>query len=672
MEKNNLTLVYAGIIILAFAALIIVSNIKETPYEGIKKFTSAQEIKDYLQARQSEGSYYGSIYELASMSSSALSTSGILKSAAQDYSTTNIQVQGVDEGDIVKNDGKYIYTVSGSNVFIIDANPDTAKILSNISMSGIKEIYLNGDKLILISNYYETENKEPNFITGKTVAKDFYYYGGSQKSVVQIYDISDKYNPKLIKNLTLTGQYSNSRMIGDYVYLISNKYESPIVDDKNLPDIYYFEDDYAASYSYVTITSINVNTKDIKEKTFLMNNANEMYVSNDNIYLTYQKTISRKFYVKNFIKNIIPLDIRMNSNITDEEAINKWLNNLTEEEKSKIKEKYAKMEADLQKEMEKSVAHKIEIKNGDINYKSRGEFPGHVLNQFSMDEYKGFFRVATTTGQVWGGSSKNHVYVLDSNLKLAGAVEDLAPGETIYSARFMGDRAYVVTFKKVDPLFVLDLKDPFNPTLKGKLKIPGYSDYLHPYDENHLIGIGKDAKDAEDELVQQRNLDFAWYQGVKISLFDVTDIEKPKEISSTLIGDRGSDSYALRDHKAFLFNKEKNMLVIPILVAKIDKEKYPNGVTANTYGDYVDQGAYVFDISLDGIKLRGSVGHGIDFEKSGYYYDSLLSVKRSLYIGNNLYTISDSLIKINDLTTLKDVNKIKIPVEKEDRPILYY
>ncbi len=206
--------------------------------------------------------------------------------------------------------------------------------------------------------------------------------------------------------------------------------------------------------------------------------------------------------------------------------------------------------------------HKIRLDNGYIEGVADGSVPGWVLNQFSMDESDGYFRIATTTGHAWGVStSKNNVYVLDEDLKVVGELEDLAPGEQIYSARFMGNRLYLVTFKKVDPLFVIDLADPTAPRVLGKLKIPGYSNYLHPYDEKHVIGLGKEAVDSEGGS-------FAWYQGVKLSLFDVSDVSNPREVAKLEIGDRGTDSPALYDHKAFLFSRERNLLVIPILEAK--------------------------------------------------------------------------------------------------------
>jgi len=220
----------------------------------------------------------------------------------------------------------------------------------------------------------------------------------------------------------------------------------------------------------------------------------------------------------------------------------------------------------------------------------------------------------------------------------------------------MGDRGYLVTFKKVDPFFVIDLKDPYNPKVLGELKITGYSEYLHPYDENHIIGVGKETEAAETG-------DFAWYQGVKISLFDVTDVSDPKEIAKYEIGDRGTDSPVLRDHKAFLFDRAKNLLVMPVLVAEIDEAKYPYGVPQYAYGKYVWQGAYVFSISLDeGLQLRGGITH----HDSGtlpeqVIYHSTYSVERSLYVGEVLYTISQQKVKMNSLDNLEEINEVQLP-----------
>ena len=199
----------------------------------------------------------------------------------------------------------------------------------------------------------------------------------------------------------------------------------------------------------------------------------------------------------------------------------------------------------------------------------------------------------------------------------------------------------------------------------GELKIPGYSDYLHPYDENHIIGIGKEAIEAEEG-------NFAWYQGVKLALFDVSDPSHPIEIDSIAIGDRGTESLALHEHKAFLFNKDKNLLVLPIMLAKINTDKYSGEIPTNAYGEPKQAGAIVYDISLDGIKERAVISHADSENTENEYRYSLYNsqVKRSLYIDNYLYTISNNLIKINDLDTI-NLDEIKELELESEEPVYY-
>ena len=177
-------------------------------------------------------------------------------------------------------------------------------------------------------------------------------------------------------------------------------------------------------------------------------------------------------------------------------------------------------------------------------------------------------------------SQTNNVYVLNQNLTVVGKLEGIGQGENLHAVRFMGDRGYMVTFIKTDPLFVIDLSQPQNPKVLGELQIPGYSDYLHPYDATHLIGVGKDAVAAV-----QGN--FAWYQGLKLALFDVSDVNNPVQVANYVIGDRGTASAVLNDPKAFLFDKSKDLLVIPVNLALVNQtlvQQYPSGVPA--YGDW--------------------------------------------------------------------------------------
>jgi uncharacterized secreted protein with C-terminal beta-propeller domain len=307
------------------------------------------------------------------------------------------------------------------------------------------------------------------------------------------------------------------------------------------------------------------------------------------------------------------------------------------------------------------------LNSEDIKYVGKADVPGHIINQFSMDEYKDNFRIATTTGHAWDSETKSTsgIYTLDANLKSLGKVDGIAPGEEIYSTRFVGDRAYMVTFKKVDPFFVIDLADATNPKILGKLKIPGFSDYLHPYDENHIIGFGKDATDAGEDETLMRDLDFAWYQGIKIAMFDVTDVSNPVEMFKTSIGDRGTSSPLLYDHKALLFDKAKGLMAFPVTVYEISQKLKDDPKTpASTYGEAVFQGAYVYNVSLDkGFELKGKITHYTPTEvkdKSGYYWYGTSDIERILYIGENLYTVSQAIVKANLLNGLSDVKSVKL------------
>jgi uncharacterized secreted protein with C-terminal beta-propeller domain len=263
-----------------------------------------------------------------------------------------------------------------------------------------------------------------------------------------------------------------------------------------------------------------------------------------------------------------------------------------------------------------------------------------------MDENNGYFRIATTRSQSWSQlesttkDSYNNVYVLDDQLKTVGALENLAPGEQVYAARFMGDRAYLVTYKQTDPLFAIDLKTPTAPRVLGELKIPGYSTYLHPYTENLLLGFGRDTDVSVSGVVTNK--------GLKLGLFDVSDPSNPKELDSFTTGDQYSDSIALTDHKAFLASSAKNLVAIPLTLK------------SGQYGEKIDfSGALVFGVTDAKIKLRGRIDHsdGGNYTKQDYwggvgYFDN--SVKRSLYIGDALYTFSNKYLKINSLNSSGD------------------
>jgi uncharacterized secreted protein with C-terminal beta-propeller domain len=213
----------------------------------------------------------------------------------------------------------------------------------------------------------------------------------------------------------------------------------------------------------------------------------------------------------------------------------------------------------------------------------------------------------------------------------------------------MGDRAYLVTFQRMDPLFVIGLQDPHQPKVLGQLNIPGVSDYLQPYDETHLIGFGKSSINMTWENA-------ALFQGLKLSLFDVTDPSHPIDTSDYLVGDRGSDSPALTDHKSVLFDKSLNLLVIPVEI----RQAQPNPTSPWSYNPPVWQGAYVFNVTVqNGIAFRGGITH-LPTGQLPSWYNSSFFVTRALYIGSALYTISNNMVKMNSLSDLTELNSVSL------------
>ena len=721
------------VVILGSLALIPrVSEIINSPglddYSGeakIKKFNSSNELKEFLEEGMADSSgMYNSVTlggssmqevmfdsasksgEIETWGSTEAPTAVPHGKGGGDYSTTNVQVAGVDEGDIVKTDGEYIYAVSGNDVVITKAYPaDSSEITARIELdSSISGIYLNGNKLAVYGQSYDVYIME-NYkdILPKRKSSQFTFF--------KVYDISDKNNPKEERSVDFEGGYTNSRMIGNYVYFITSSYshypyydedESPVpiilengkvvsggenITGRAFPNIYYFDIPYY-SYNFMTVSAVDISDagKKINNEIYLLDSSqNSMFVSRDNIYITFVKRISEEELMIDIIKEIIlprlseknrkrikEIEKAENYVLSPQEKIAKigmimmaFGESLTEDEqeqleeemKEKVKQKYE----DISKELEKTIIHKIGIDGGALKYKTAGEVPGVVLNQFSMDEDKGYFRIATTKNRSWSSfdelgtrESYSNLYVLDEKMKIVGKVEKLAKGEKIYSVRFMQNRAYLVTFKQVDPLFVIDLTSPTAPKVLGELKIPGYSSYLHPYDETTLIGLGKDSG--------------SWSANLKLSLFDVSSVGDPKEIDTYILEGKRSDSIALNDHKAFLFSKDKNLLVIPASYEinkemevlndtekDSEKEKIKGWVSPKYF-----RGAVVFHIDKQGFELQGKIDHSDGSNENDYRgkYGSASSVKRSLYIKDILYTLSGKYLKMNKLNGLKEMNSL--------------
>jgi len=601
---------------------------------------------------------------------------------AVDYSGTNNQVQGVDEADKVKTDGTYLYVINGNKLSIIKAQPAAeAKKLATLFFKGQPvEAFINGDMLMVFGNGPEGD-----------------------LMFIHKYNMANRAKPVLVKEVNCSGYYLTSRMLGSDVYAVVHapvyRYEQVSQQNKVvLPKLitngqehniaassvnYFNCPEYAYNYTLILSLSMQDKVDQVQSKTFLTGTSQTVFASNNHLYLTGDKRPDYTFYVQKLLDglaNLVPADVAkkikavrdsnqayLEKTQQAESILEDHLSRLNYQQAAMLEEKIGqimdKFHRDLEQERNKTVIYKLALQGSQVIYSSQGVVNGRILNQFSMDEYNGYFRIATTSEgflSTTGPTTRNNIYVLNEQMKITGQMLGLAPSERIYSARFIGDRAYLVTFRQTDPLFVVNLANPQQPKLLGKLKIPGYSDYLQPYDAHHLIGIGREVTTAplpqpltEQSLIMPPP---TREQGVKIALFDVTDPAAPREIAKYVVDREDSDSAARYDHRAVLFSKEKNLLVIPISYGSPWRMLPMESRGIMSYQP-AWQGAYVFNISLDkgiGINVRGKLDHQINANGISYYD----SISRSLYIKDVLYTISEQQLKMHKLENLKAIKKI--------------
>jgi inhibitor of cysteine peptidase len=556
-----------------------------------------------------------------------------------DYSTTNIQVEGVDEGDLIKTDGTYIYQVNNNRVVITRALPAEKMAVTDIinftpGEFSPRELYVDKKHLVVIGSSYDNRPLDQPL-----VSEDVNIYPPVRKSQTVkalIYDISDKNKIKEIRVAELEGSYISSRKVGSLIYLTANKYLDyyRIMEDEG-SELPFYRD------SAIEDTNIEIPYKDI---CYFPGRLQPNYLLTAGLDLDHPDQEMKVSAYLGAGENIYATAHSLYAAVTGYQT------------------------GDMASSELNTLVYKFTLDQGEVKYDAQGEVPGTILNQFSMDEHQGFFRIATTSGSTWrGDTSKNNIYILDDKMKLTGKIEDIAPGERIYSARFMGDRGYMVTFKDVDPLFVLDLKNPREPKILGALKIPGYSDYLHPYDENHIIGFGKDTVElSQKDRLGNETGTMAFYQGMKIALFDVSDVTRPVQKFQEIIGDRGTDSELLRNHKALLFSREKNLMAFPVTVLEIkNKNLYQSQNNFPDYGEFTFQGAYVYQLNLaKGFNLKGTITHldGEDHLKAGlHWYPNAKNIERIIYIGETLYTLSPGMIKAHDLNNLNEIMSLEIP-----------
>ena len=543
------------------------SDTLETATDYDEVYTYLQSYQDELDSSSVTGSTDGGIVMYStetadngartdSSSSSSDSSTASARAVDTSFSDTNIRTEGVGEADIVKTDGSYLYTLKANSqeISIVDIRSDQMKVVSCISLNEnfqASEFYLSDQKLFVLGNMQNTQVDSDS----KTL-----YRGSCTR--IQTYDLTDINNPKSIGTVDQSGYYRTSRFKDGYLYVFSDYYIYDTITKKDYPsyvplvgdnllkqsDIYLPTNHAADQYLIVSSVSASSPDKAADQKAVMSENG-EVYVSENNIYI-YEYT---------------------NSSIL----------------------------ADNLAAKNQTILRKLSYNKGKLSGSAQGKVKGYLNDSFSIDEYDNTLRLVTTVTHNAGSSSQsNAVYVLDADLKTIGKIEDLAKNEQVYSARFLGNTGYFVTYEQTDPLFSVDFSDPENPKILGKLKIPGFSEYLHFYSDNLLLGIGMDTD--ENGITN----------GVKISMFDISDPSDVKEVSKYTL-DQYYYSDVFSDYRAALVDPEKNLIGFPLsgsanqyVILSYDKDQgfqvqMQEEVNGNSYlgtrGVYANEKFYVIN-----------------------------------------------------------------------------
>ena len=516
--------------------------------------------------------------EARSFDSAGANAESISNTASgKEYSDTNVREEGVGEGDIVKTDGKNLYVVNGEKINIVGAGSTEMELLAQIEPeegSYPSEVYAQDGYLAVV--YTKSEYSDG------TNGYDGYY---RDYTCADVYDVSNPEEPEKIGGITQSGYFNTMRIRGGYVYLLSSFYADtgaargnqpayiPEVQGKLISTDCIYMPQGRMGNSYTVISSFDLDDPEgHTDSKAVFGNTGICYVSTENIYIT--------------------------------ESI------------------YGESDSDVNQ----TSIRKVSYGEGILEGAGQTKLSGVLNDSFSIDEYDGYLRLVTTVtkteGQTRGivpllapePSESNSLYVLDENLKIVGEIRDLAEGESVYSARFMGKTGYFVTFRQVDPLFSVDLSDPAAPKIIGELKIPGFSEYLHPYGDGLLLGIGMDVDESGVTT-----------EGVKLSMFDISDPSDVREVQKYVIEDMyGTDVY---DYRSVFADVEKNLF----------------GFTA--YGS--GQKYYIF--SYDENK-----GFRQEFERTLGGYGST----RGLYIGDRFYLVSGNTIEAYALDGFEKVGDL--------------
>lgn len=544
------------------------------------------------------------------------------KEGGKDYSTTNLQMEGVDESDIAKIDGSYIYTVEDKYIVITDIRDGKLEEVTRFlpkdcgAADRVMEIYVDGDQLILVVQGYETsldgnskagsdketsdkETKDEENSDKETavsdVAKDgafCYKMNGKSTTQIQVYSIVDRRNPEFEGRLIQDGYYNTSRKIGDVVYLftqynMTSDVTSYVEKKHGVEDLK--EGNGVSSLAEAVIPKVN-GEKVAASEIYLPESSGESGILVSSLDVNKpDKVLDSKLVISGYAQTYISKDALY---LYEEDYDGAMITNIA----------------------------KFALDEGRISGVAATAVRGYVRDTFAINASDGYLRVLTTDYST--EDEVNALYILDENMKLTGQLTGIAPGEEIYAARFMGNTGYFVTYRNTDPLFTVDLSDPAKPEIIGELKVTGFSEYLHFWDDTHLLGIGYESDEKTGNI-----------ENIKLSMFN---IENPGEVieEAKLVLKDVDYSEALYDYKSVIISKDKNLIGLVC-------EDYSSSRTKQTYQIYsYENGTFKKQAEIPGI-------NGVNYENvRGMYSGNVFY----LWINDNItsYDMTDGFKKIKE------------------------
>lgn len=570
--------------------------------------------------------------------------------AAESVSGTNNQVASVDEADIVKTDGRYVYFAANGALRIAEAmNPKMISV-TRIPGNSVKEMFVEGDRAVVYTSTAPAGGQRC------TYGYDCAFGGDGSSTKVVVLDVTNRLEPKVVREIDLSGSLVAARRIGNAVHTVVADGERATPDFEAWP---------------VGMDTCGTAEAEVKKKFAELKAQNERRIrAKTSRFPTMRENgadkplcsglLTTAMNDSNAFTSLVSFDLKDDKQAPQTSTVRTRSGAVFASADalyvSVVHQKQAsggRWYSYYPTTSEASEIHKFRIGASpkDTKYVGSGTVPGHVLSQMSMDEWSGYLRIATTKGKVPDPKVSSVVSILaegeNGNLVRVGAVDEIAPGEDIRAVRFDDDRGYVVTFKKTDPLFVLDLYQPARPRILGELKIPGFSTYIHRIDQDHLLSIGFDANDHGD---------FAYFDGVILQLFDVKSPTDPRLVHKEKIGSRGSSSAAATDHLAFNYFADRGLLAVPMTVC--------DGGGDGRNGDKLSfSGLLVYDVDAEkGFTKLGGIDHGTKGVSCGTWWSNATStVKRSVFLDDLVYSVAGDRAKVQRLGLLgKDVADLSL------------